>query len=185
MANKTIGDLTSATALTGAEYIEIEQSGTSKKAPLSLVFTGLYAKISDTKTSGTDGGTATSGSWETRTLQTEDSDVNSIVSISSNQFTLQAGTYRIHARVPAYTVDWFRAKLYNVTDAADVLFSDNTSSAANATVHAVITGKFTIAGAKAFEIRQRVWTTNATVGRGIASGFAAEIYTTVELWKEA
>ena len=48
-----------------------------------------------------------------------------------------------------------------------------------------ISGRFTIASSKAFEIRHRVNRTNNTFGHGVANGFAVEIYTDVQLWKVA
>ena len=60
-----------------------------------------YIKLSDVKSAGTAGGTFTSGSWQTRTLNTEDSDTGGNCSLSSNQFTLDAGTYEINARASA------------------------------------------------------------------------------------
>ena len=79
-----------------------------------------YAVIADQKTSGTDGGTFTSGAWRTRDLNTEVTDVDNIVSISSNQFTLQAGTYLIKARATAYDCDRHQLRLRNITDGTTV-----------------------------------------------------------------
>lgn len=45
--------------------------------------------------SGFGGGNSTGGAWTTRPLNTEVYDTNNIVSLSSNQFTLAAGTYSI------------------------------------------------------------------------------------------
>ena len=53
------------------------------------------AIIGDQKASGTHSGTATSGSWFTRDLNTEFFDPDGIVSIATNQFTLGAGKYFI------------------------------------------------------------------------------------------
>ena len=68
------------------------------------IFTS-YAIICDQKDSTTDGGDFTTGAWRTRNLNTEIADPDGIVSISSNQFTLQAGTYLIKWSAPAYDVD--------------------------------------------------------------------------------
>ena len=73
-----------------------------------------YAIIGDQKSSGTAGGALTSGDWRTHDLQTEFSDPDGIVSISSNQFTLQAGTYLITYRTIAYAVASSVAKIYKV-----------------------------------------------------------------------
>ena len=54
-----------------------------------------YAILADQKSSGTNGGTVVSGDWRLHDLQTEIADPDSIVSISSNVFTLAAGNYLI------------------------------------------------------------------------------------------
>lgn len=148
-----------------------------------------YAKLSDTKAAGTDGGTATSGSFFQRTLNTEDVDSGSIVTLTSNRFTLQAGTYRIKAIVPACATDGHVAKLYNYTDSADVANCVGSAGYAEfngffVTTHSVIAGQFTIAGAKEFEILHRVNTTRATSGCGKAANLGvSEVYAVVEIWK--
>ena len=47
-----------------------------------------YAIICDEKAAGTNGGDFSASTWTTRDLNTEIADPDSIVSISSNQFTL-------------------------------------------------------------------------------------------------
>lgn len=138
-----------------------------------------YALLRDQKAANSNGGTFTSGADRTRDLNTEAEDDDAIVSLSSNQFTLQAGTYRIHAEAPAYRVGTHIAFLYNVTDGAvqddtngnDIYgtteFSGN--SANNSNTWSRIDGKFTIAGAKAFEIRHRGSITTASNGFGEGS----------------
>ena len=79
-----------------------------------------YAIICDEKASTADGGTFTSGAWRTRDLNTEIADPDGIVSISSNQFTLGAGTYLIKFSAPACQVNSHQTKLYDITGTADV-----------------------------------------------------------------
>lgn len=193
MANKKISDLMAASAITGSELIEVEQSSTSKyttPADLKTYIAPQYAKISDTKSAGTAGGGFTSGAWQTRTLNTEDSDSAGIASISSNQINLQAGTYRVRANAPGYYCAYHKAVLYNVTDAADTLIGSSEYSPAvgqdQAQSQSHICGEFTIASAKAFEIRHRCTTTRGTDGFGAAVNFGvSEVYTVVEIWKVA
>ena len=45
MANKTINDLTAASALTGAELVHVEQSGNSRKLALSTIMSGLRGQV--------------------------------------------------------------------------------------------------------------------------------------------
>lgn len=148
----------------------------------------IYAKLSDTKTANTGGGTFTSGAWQTRVINTEDSDVDNIVSVSGNQFTLVSGTYLIRATAPAYAVDRHKARLRNMTDSSTTLvgssaYSSNVYSSAEPSI---IEGRFTIAAAKAFEIQHQCQTTVATLGFGVESNFGeSEVYTIIELWKIA
>lgn len=150
------------------------------------VWGGEYIKLSDAKTSGTDGGTFTSGAWQTRTLTTENSDTGSNCTLSSNQFTLDAGTYEIHATVPGYRVDGHKSRLYNISDTAiEIVGSAMRSSGTGGTTTSIISGKFTIASSKTFEIQHRCETTQATDGFGYAVGFTSEVYTIVVLRKVA
>jgi hypothetical protein len=146
-----------------------------------------FAFLSDTKAANTQGGTFTSGAWQTRTLNTEDYDPDGIVSISSNQFTLQAGTYLIKASAPAYHVDRHKIKVVNMTDTSDAIIGTSaytTSATGDVQTRSFAQGIITIASAKAFEIQHRAETTQATNGMGIANNFSvSEIYTTVEIEK--
>lgn len=192
MANKKIGDLSAASTLTGSEKIPIEQSGGSvgtTPADLKTYISPKYAKISDAQTGGVAGGTFTSGANRTRVLNTVDIDSQSILSLSSNQFTLQAGTYRIHASAPAFFVINHQAILYNITNSAVVLIGTSEYSSATNTdgvmTRSIVCGEFTIATAKTFEIQHRCSATKTTDGLGVAAGMNSEVYTVVEIWKVA
>ena len=81
------------------------QSGSDEPVLASTV-TGvsLYSSIAvicEQQTADTQGGTFTSGAWRTRTLNHEITDADSIVTLSSNQFTLINGTYTIEWLAPA------------------------------------------------------------------------------------
>lgn len=147
-----------------------------------------YACIVESQSAGTDGGTFTNGAWRTRVLNTEQSDPDAIVSITSNQFTLAAGTYRVQASVPGYQCGVHVAKLVNITDTADTIVGGVSASdnSVNIMTRSVIVGQFTIAGSKVFEIQHRCTSTKATDGLGKAANVGvAEIYTIVEIWKVA
>jgi hypothetical protein len=150
-------------------------------------FSAPTLHLQDQKAANTAGGTFTSGAWQTRTLNTEVTDTIGST-LSSNQFTLPAGTYDIDAIVPAFTVGLHKAKLYNITDAADTLQGTSASAQASSSVfsYSVVRGRFTIAGTKTFEIRHQCQTTRATDGFGIQSNFSVtEIYTDVVIKKIA
>jgi hypothetical protein len=147
-----------------------------------------YIHLQDQKTQNTAGGTFTSGADRTRDLNTEVTDSGNHCSLAGNQFTLDAGTYRILATAPGYKVDRHRAWLYNTSDAAVTILGTSEFSSSGDAVHnrSVISGRFVIASSKTFEIRHRCQTTFASQGFGVESNFTgAEVYTDVELWKEA
>ena len=132
-----------------------------------------YALLADIKLSSTaGGGTLTSGDWRTRDLNTEISDADGIVSISSNQFTLGAGTYRILANVPSYQTNRHQSALYNVTDSSYVQYgsTEYTGSSDNVNTISILRSRFTISGSKVFEIRHRSQTTETTYGFGVGLG---------------
>lgn len=143
---------------------------------------GIYSAIVillDKKSSGTHGGTFTSGSWQTRTINYEQSDADGICSLSSNQITLAAGTYDVWIRCPAYDVDGHQARLYNTTASALLLTGTNEYAwATDADVGgSVIVGRITVAAGQALEIQHRCETTKSGAGYGVALSFGDEIYT--------
>lgn len=149
-----------------------------------------YAIICDEKAQNTDGGTFTSGAWRTRDLNTEIADPDSIVSISSNQFTLSsAGSYFIEAYASSFAVNENVARLYNVTDSAVAQVGSHSyariSSGDLGDSKSHLHARVTITGSTTFEIQHRCADTRTTDGFGVASNLAVEIYTVVKIFKEA
>ena len=146
-----------------------------------------FAVIGDQKGTNTDGGSSTSGAFYTRDLNTEFVDDDNIVSISSNQFTLQAGTYLIKASAPAYKSSRHQILIWNATDSTgSVGTSEYAGSGESVQTRSHAVARFTIGAAKAFEIRHRVGNSLATYGLGVASNYDLlnSIYTIVEIYKE-
>ena len=151
-----------------------------------------YAIICDQKTSSADGGTATSGAWRTRDLNTEIADPDGIVSISSNQFTLGAGTYLIKFSAPACQVEAHQAKLYDITGTADVQLGSTEFSGQAPSIsqsRSIGAARVSISGNNVYEIRHRVGSTKATFGFGVGpagpASWGDHIFTQVEIYKEA
>lgn len=160
-------------------------SGAMLTAALARL-SGDYILVREEQASGTDGGSFNNGAWRTRALNTEVTDVGGNAAVAASQITLQAGTYRFRAYAVAYRVDRHKVKFRNVTDAVEYL--GLTAKSANADTTASISsveGRFTIAGAKVFELQHQCQTTQATDGFGQAASFGQEVYAVVELWKEA
>jgi hypothetical protein len=147
-----------------------------------------YILIRDEKPLGTPGGSATSGAWRTRDLNTEVVDVGNNASVASNQVTLQAGTYEFMASAPAGGGCVHVARLYNITDATVVAVGTAEFSSATAmfaVTHSVVQGRFTISSSKVFELQHRVHTTRATEGFGVATSMGTEVYSVLEIWRVA
>ena len=151
-------------------------------------FESQLLHVRDEKAANTASGTFTSGAFQTRTLNTSVTNEISGASLSSNQITLPTGTYYIHATAPAYAVNLHKAILRNITDSADTIIgtSERADQSYNVMTRSFVTGRFTIAAQKTFEIQHRCSTTLATEGFGIKSSFSVvEIYTDVQIWKVA
>lgn len=144
-----------------------------------------YIHLREEQTSGTNGGTFTSGAWRTRVLNTTVVDETGAVTLSSNQFTLPAGAYRIMAQAPAFEVAGNKLRLQNITDSSTTLFgtSANMNVTVSGDVLANLFGTFTITASKTFELQHYASTTAATYGLGFASGVGInEVY--AEVWLE-
>lgn len=144
--------------------------------------------VRDEKASGTSGGSATSGSYQTRTLNTVKTNEISGASLSSNQIVLPSGTYFVNGFVASFYVDKHKSKLRNITDSTDTLIGQviRSDSGFYSGGASIIIGRFTISAQKTFEIQTRVQTTRATDAYGEATGFGdAEVYIDVQIWKVA
>ena len=182
-----------AIGLSGANYGSSGQVLTSQGSGSAVAWTtlssGLFsgvALLQDQKSAGTHGGQPpnNSGYFE-RDLNTEVFDTGNFVSLSSNNFTLTAGTYLLQASIPAHRTNNSKALLYNVSDGTTVAYSQVVyiRDAAVQGGHINLTCRFTIGGAKTFDIRQRVGNIDGE-GLGNAAGYDTEIYTQVLIFKE-
>ena len=148
----------------------------------------LVTHLRDEKAYGIHGGATTSGSYAQRDLNTQDGDTT-FCSLSSNDFTLDPGTYYFYGTVPANLASQHKAKIIYVTGGADLIvgnnsFSNNTSpSQTNST----ISGTVTIASSTAFRVVHQV-TASHPLGFGIACSFGGteeEVYTQLTITKLA
>lgn len=143
-----------------------------------------YIKIVDKKTFGTAGGTFTSGAWRTRDLNTIEKDDTTLVTVSSNQITLPAGTYEVDIMASAQACNSNRTRLYNITGSATLL--DGSTEYASATyagkTNSYIKGKIILANTTVVEI-QHYCTTTGTYGTALNVSGIDEIYTTATFRK--
>jgi len=138
--------------------------------------------IEDQKTEGTNGGTFTSGVWQTRDLNTLAYNSGTLASLSSNRFTLPAGTYCIDWDAPAGEgVGKNKTRLYNYTASSVVAYGRNAVNASSSCGTAVVT----VSKSTSFRIEHRCETTVSDTGLGAATGWGTEVYTRVRVRKIA
>lgn len=155
--------------------------------PQPGVPSGSYALIVDQQTSGTEGGATVAGAWTTRVLNTIRNDPDSIVTaLSSNKFTLGAGSYIINCTVPFMRSGDTQLRLRNITDSTSDLVGINvywdTGSDGDGGI-SKLHGLLTLTAAKDFELQYyaaSVFATNG-LGRKAAGGGEVENFALVEI----
>lgn len=151
---------------------------------LAAVPVAKVAVLTNTVSSGTSVAGAAAGSYATRTLNTISGDTT-IVSLSSNQFTLGAGKYKIDFVGTVFRVNSNKSKIRNITDSTDDIigtaeFSDTASSGNSS--HG--TGEISLTSTKTYELQTRVAVLNGTDGFGRAATFGdSEVYNPVIITK--
>lgn len=147
--------------------------------------------LRDVKAQNTNGGACTAATWNTRVLNTKVRDDIGTVTLTSNQFTLPAGTYKIRASAPSAQAANNMIRLYNVTDAAATCYGTSEWSNASLTTNSrsFIDDVFTIAASKTFRIDHYTLQNGggATTCLGIPANApsVSEIFTIVNLEKIA
>jgi hypothetical protein len=152
-----------------------------------------FVVLKDVKASGTDGPALTLNTWNTRHINTEETDTGNICTLSNNQFTLPAGTYHILAVILTGGNAAFRQaqfRLRNITNNSNTLFGLTFTVNISATVSSpmgVLTGIFTINAPETFEIQEYPKSGTGAAVAGYAanvSGFS-ECYLTAVITKIA
>ena len=159
-------------------------------ANLTGISAGLfssYAVLMDVRSEGQDGGTFTSGQWQVRDLNTEYYDPDGIVTLSSNIFVLQAGYYFIRFSATAHRVGTHKCVLFRESGTQTIfaqgsserLVTDGGSNRSEGVWRGQISGTVNL------QIRHRCSDTRSNDGLGKASTADEELYTIVEIFKEA
>ena len=185
-----------------ADSVQLHASNQSVTFPGAVTVTGAltssttklglfdaYAIIADRKGNTTDGGTFTDGDWRTRDLNHEIADPSGIVSISSNQFTLAAGTYLLKWRAPFFRCNDNNTRLYDITNSATIAdgIQANGNTADGDHTYAFGIARITLSGSAALEIQHQCESTKADNGFGLnARNYSNySYYTMVEIWRES
>lgn len=204
MASKIIVDQLQTTSLalnaltlpasnaTANQYLQDNGSGVLSWATINTPAFTSYAVIVDEKVSGTAGGTCTSGSWQTRDLQTMVDPDTIVTSLIANEFKLVAGNYLITWSCPAYAVDRNQSRLHDVTSTiyyhgTSIMGPGPTVTYRADTNLSIGTARVTPSVTTAYRIEHQSGDTLATNGFGYPTGFTStiEVYTQVQILKEA
>jgi hypothetical protein len=195
MADSKISDLAAVTDVQPTDEYVLARAGASKKIDASDMIAGFggglfssYAQLRDEKTNGTASGTPAGSGWRTRTLNTETFDPDGIVTLSSNQFTLDVGAYFMVAAVATYNTNRCKLRIRNITDTADALigingFSQNSNNGDILSLE----GRVSIAGTKTFELQEYFESLGgAGQDQGVTtSASTIEVYASLTIYKEA
>ena len=147
-----------------------------------------YAILEDQKSQNTAaGGYDNADGWVKRDLNTEVADPDSIVSISSDEFTLGAGNYLIKWSCPFYRVNHVLSRLYDVTNSAVKAYSQAGYGYSSSEGLNQINGiaRVTPTGSTAYKIEMKAESDKSSNGLGIQSNLGTEVYLQVEIYKEA
>lgn len=144
-----------------------------------------WAILSEIQANTVQGGTFTLGAWRTRQLNTE-VDTSGIVSLSSSQFVLGAGTYIMFGWATAYNVFDHQTRIRNITDSTTPIAGSSERVDTEASNCSRFAGQTIISGTKTFELQHQCSVTKATSGLGNSADFGEnEVYASLVIIKVA
>ena len=179
------GDGANLTSIPAANIVGVCTAGLTKTGGFGKF--ASYAIIAKVRAADSGyWGAYTTGDWRTRDIDTEISDEDGIVTISSNQFTLQAGNYFIRFACSMYHINKHATRLQNITDSTTAGIGEpNSSYTYSATLMTTGTCRVSIDSAKVFEVQGYPSTTKATNGFGEDMDNGPCHSVRVEIFKEA
>lgn len=134
--------------------------------------------VRDEKPTGLSGGMSLAKAWNRRGLNVVVSNVVGGASINAGLVTLPAGAYGVQAYAIVRGIGRHRLRLWNVTDAVQVLAGHHGFLVATVTGRGEVAGRFYIGGTRVLELQH--WTERVeAVGLGLGEG-----RTPVELYAE-
>lgn len=137
------------------------------------------AVLEDQKPSGTVGQTLGAATWDTRQLNTIVRNLNSLVSLSSNQFTVSANCWcECSHMTPSTTLD----RIWNVTDNVAVAFSIYPGVLSGQSGFIINTMGAELQSGKTYRIESNNGKGTASA-LGTAHSLGTNVYTRVKLWR--
>jgi len=141
--------------------------------------------IDDYKTQNTQSGTATTGSWYTRVLNTLTDLFPYGAALASNAFTLPAGLWLIEWDFEFFGVGSCQTRLFSVTENGVVQYgsSESSNATSSSSVHSDGRTIQNNVSSTQYRIEGRVQTTLANEGNGRRANFGTERYGGVKCTK--
>lgn len=167
---------------TAAQVLTMNAGATAPEWQTVSTSLAPTAVLEDQKAAGTDGGTFTSGAWQTRTLNTEVYDPSGVMGLASNEFTPTVNGW-VEWSAVAYQAENHKTRLYNVTGAAIVGYGMSAQADNAVEVPTTSDGGGPVAAGVTYRIEHRCSLTGATSGFGVAQGTGTEVYCRVKFWR--
>lgn len=203
--NETSGILTISGGINGGSVtnrqlgVDIATSGVyssgyfvfnASKSPSLVTIPNLVPRIatlSDVKASGTQSGSATAGTFNTRTLNTIEDPTGIVTSLASNQFTLSQGEYYIESTAPSYNpaaAHRGKLRIRNITDGTTSIIGESDYTITNGGLVSHLRGRVSISSSKVFELQHFLSTVSGTQMLGVESSSGEnEVYAQVKITK--
>lgn len=180
MQNITTLRLLGRTTAASGDVEEISAGYGLSLATLALALNLKVAVYQEQASAGTNGGTATAGSWFKRNTGWTEVFDTITMSQASGVFAMPAGTFLILGAVPGFACGGFQSRIRNTTDATTPITGGVTSpSTGGIGGWSICFGAVTLAVTKNFELQMQVANTRATDGQGNALSFDLEVYSTL------
>jgi len=180
--NLTVPKASAVTLVAGTNDTDAATAKGLKDA-LIVPLNELYVR--DEKASGSYGGSSSTTTYHTRTVNTVLYNTIPGASVTSNRITLPAGTYRIKGRAPCISGDQNKALIYNFTDSTYVIVGESALTSTNA-IWAEVEGEIVLASTKEITLVHYITSARGTDGLGTATNDGSvEVYSSIKVRKVA
>ncbi len=147
-----------------------------------------YVKVSETQAQNTQPGTAGTGSFLNRNLNTLDSDTGSIVigGVSSGTIKLPVGTYIAKATSPFSQVNNVQIRLQNIAGTGATLLIGNSGysqTGQSQMIYESVSGEFTLTSQGTIALQYQAGHSTNTSDLGNPANYTTEVYSVLELIK--
>jgi hypothetical protein len=140
----------------------------------------------DEKPPGTQGGTALSGGWRLRNINTQTGSADSSVSLAGgDQIKISKGMYYFRVSATAFRVGYHRCRIWDVNNSIALAYGTQHYTATNVTSISEIMEYVEIPSTTLIEFQHSCTITRTSTGWGLAMGIGGvnEIYLTVTIEK--